>query len=890
MALANGSQIGSYEILAPIGAGGMGEVYRARDSKLGRNVALKVLPDAFARDAERMARFQREAKVLASLNHPNIAAIYGFEDSGATRALVMELVEGPTLADRIHAGPIPMDEALRVAKQITEALEYAHERGIVHRELKPGNVKVTNDDAVKVLDFGLAKAIEGDAASADIATSPTVSRMATMAGVLLGTAAYMSPEQAKAKSVDRRADIWAFGCVLYEMLTGKMTFHGDAVTDTLAAVIKDEPDWSQLAEAPPVRIRVLLKRCLQKDPKQRLRDIGDARISLDEVLSGAPLEAAPGTPMAAQASRRQIVVWCVASMIVASLTGLAAWRLKPVPSAPPRPVMRTVIDLPTGDQLTALDYPAAVISPDGTQLAYVAAHSGSRQIYLRALDSLEARPVPGTEGAVSPFFSPDGQWLGFFSGSNMKKISLSGGVPLKLSIANASNSFGASWGGQGMIVFARNVGALSQVSDAGGESRPVTQLAIEKGETMHSWPDVLPGGEAVLFTVGPSRPHIAVRSLRSGEQRDLALDGTLPRYAASGNLLYVQGGNLMAAGFDPRRLQLTGAAVPVVQGVLQLASGAAQYSVSATGSLVYVPGTEQGAARRLVWVSRNGTEQPLPAPPRNYVYPRLSPDGRRVALGIREQGSQVWLYDYRRDALTRLTFGGNGNDNPTWTPDGKRLAYVGSQESPPNIVWQLADGSGGVDRLTTEPYASVPSAFSSDGQLLTFVEIDPTSGYDVWVLRLSDGKAQPFLRTPGYESAPRFSTDGHWLAYVSDESGRFEIYVQPYPGPGGKYQISTDGGTEPVWNPKGKELFYRSGNKMMAVDITTQPGFSVGKPKMLFQGPYVPTLGTLPFYDVSPDGERFLMLKPTEQTASLTQIVVVQNWFEELKRLAPSGK
>jgi serine/threonine-protein kinase len=520
----------------------------------------------------------------------------------------------------------------------------------------------------------------------------------------------------------------------------------------------------------------------------------------------------------------------------------------------------------------------------------VAAHSGARQIYLRALDSLEGKAVPGTEGAVSPFFSPDGQWLGFFSGSNMKKIPLSGGAPLKLSIANASNSFGASWSSQGTIAFAQNAGALQQVAATGGTAQPLTRLAVEKGETMHSWPDFLPGGEAVLFTIGPNRPRIAVQSLRSGEERDLALDGSLPQYAASGHLLYAQSGNVMAVGFDPQRLQLTGAAVPVVQGVLQLTSGAAQYSVSTTGSLVYVAGTEQGAERQLVWLSRNGTEEILPAPSRNYVYPRLAPDGRRLAVGIREQGSQIWLYDTGRDTLTRVTFGGTGNDNPTWTPDGKRLAYVGGKQFPPNIYWQLADGSGGVDRLTTEQYASVPSAFSSDGQLLAFVEIDPTSGYDIWVLRLSDGKAQPFLRTPGYESAPRFSPDGHWLAYVSDESGRFEIYVQPYPGPGGKYQISTDGGTEPVWNPKGKELFYRSGDKMMAVDITTQPGLSVGKPKMLFQGPYVPTLGTLPFYDVSPDGERFLMLKPSEQTASLTQIVVVQNWFEELKRLVPSGK
>ena len=892
MGIRIGSHVGLYEILSAIGAGGMGEVYRARDSRLGRDVALKVLAESFAHDSERMARFEREAKVLASLNHPNIASIYGLEDSGGTRALVMELVEGPTLADRIGRGPIPVDEAVRIARQIAEALEYAHEHGIVHRDLKPANVKVTVDDTVKLLDFGLAKALEGDARSMDLSTSPTLSRMATQAGILLGTAAYMSPEQAKAKPVDRRADIWAFGCVLYEMLTGKQVFAGETVTDMLAAIIRGEPNWSELPATTPMRLRVLLQRCLQKDPKQRLRDIGDARIALEEILSGeAALDASPSVAaIETPSSWRQSVLWSVVCLTAAVLSGLAVWRLKPAPLASARPVTRTVIELPMGDQLGATDYPAVVISPAGNQLAYVAVRSGERQIYLRALDSLEARPVPGTEGALCPFFSPDGNWLGFFSGGSLRKVSASGGVPLKLTIANAANSFGASWGSQGTIVFAPNVGALQQVSDAGGSPHAVTQLAIDRGETMHSWPDLLPGDGAVLFAAGPAHPQIAVESLRSGVQRNLALNGTLPRYAASGHLLFAQGGNLMAAAFDPVRLQVTGAAMPVVQGVLELASGAAQYSVSTTGSLVYVPGTAQAEARQLVWVRRDGTEEPLPAPARDYVYPRLSPDGRRLAVGIREQESKIWLYDLGRDTLTRLTFGGSADENPVWTPDGKRLAFISSRAGPPNIFWQMADGSGGVDRLTTDPYANVPSAFSRDGRLLAFTEINPTTGYDIWVLRLDDRKPQLFLRTPSYESAPSFSPDGHWLAYVSDESGQFEVYVQPYPGPGGEYQISTDGGTEPVWNPKGQELFYRSGDRMMAVEVTTQPSFSLGKPRMLFQGSYVTTLGTYPFYDVSSDGERFLMLKPTERITSLTQIVVVQNWFEELKRLVPPGK
>jgi eukaryotic-like serine/threonine-protein kinase len=896
MPLPSGTKLGSYEVAAQIGAGGMGEVYQAHDTKLGRDVALKVLPEAFARDAGRMARFQREAKVLASLNHPNIASIYGLEDSGPTHALVMELVEGPTLADRIKSGPIPVDEAVLIAKQIAEGLEYAHERGIVHRDLKPANVKVSRDDAVKILDFGLAKAVEGEAVETDMGTSPTLTRMATQAGFIIGTAAYMSPEQAKAKPVDRRADIWAFGCVFYEMLTGKMAFGGETVTDILASVVRSEPDWSQLPEGTPLRARVLLQRCLQKDPKQRLRDIGDARISLDEIISGAPLEApTPGEVAAASGwraafSRHTILPWSIVCLIVAALAGLAVWNLKPSPSAPPKPVTRAVINLPPGQQLTGLDAGSALaLSPDGTELAYVATQGGTQRIYLRAMDSLNSNPVPGTEGAIEPFFSPNGQWLGFFADGKLKKISVGGGAATDL--ADASSPHGASWGNQGTILFARNVGAIQQVSDSGGASQPVTRPIIEKGETAHFLPDILPGGQAVLFVAGPGSAQIVVQSLRSGERRDLVPGGASPRYAASGHLLYPEGDNLMAAAFDPKRLQLTGTAVAVLEGILQSANGAAQYSVSETGSLVYVPGGSESAARRLVWVSRNGTEQAIPAPPRDYAYLRISPDGRRLALTIREQESQIWFYDFARDALTRLTFGGSMNEVPVWTQDGKRIAHLSNQGGQVNIFWEPADGSGGPERLTTSEDTNVPGSFSPDGKFLAYVDINPTTGYDIWVLRLSDRKAEPFLQTPSFEGAPSFSPDGRWLAYVSEESGRLEVYAKAYPGPGGKYQISTEGGTEPVWNPKGKELFYRSGDKMMTVDVTTQPNFSAGKPRMLFQGPYLPTLGSFPFYDVSSDGQRFLMLKSVEQEgAASTQINVVLNWFEELKQKVPVEK
>jgi len=891
MTLPPGIRLGSYEITGPIGAGGMGEVYRARDSKLGRDVALKVLPQAFAREADRLSRFQREAKVLASLNHPNIASIYGLEDSGSTHALVMELVEGPTLADRIRQGPIPIEEVLKIAKQICEALEYAHERGIVHRDLKPANVKVTSDDAVKVLDFGLAKALESDPSSIDISTSPTISRMATLAGVLLGTAAYMSPEQAKGKAVDRRADIWAFGCVLYEMLTGKMAFHGESVTDTLAAVIRAEPDWSQLPAATPIRVRVLLQRCLQKDPKQRLRDIGDARISLDEVLAGAPDPSLAGAAGISALLRQRTLILGLGGVLVAVVTGFAIWNLKPTPSEPPPIVSRYVITLPPGQQLAGLDSgPAVALSSDGTHLAYVATQGGTQQIYLRAMDSLEARPIPGTERATNPFFSPDGQWLGFFADRTLKKISVSGGAALTL--GDATQPHGASWSSQGMIGVATTaIGVLQQVADAGGAPQPLTRL--EKGESTHRWPEFLPGGKALLFGASQlssnwTNSQITVQSVGRDDRRNLIPGGTQPRYAPSGHLVYAQRGSLMAVPFDPQRLAVTGSAAPVVEDVLQsINTGAAQYSISATGSLVYIPGGIQAAQRTLVWVDRKGIEQALPVSPRPYRYPRLSPDGRRVAVTIEESESNIWIYDLARDTLARLTFQGNFNLLGAWTPDGKRIVFQSTKEGTGNIFWQLADGSGGLERLASSEYTQTPDSWTPDGQSLAFVEINPT-GYDIGVLRMSDRKAQPFLRTPFNESGPRFSPDGHWLAYVSDESGRNEIYVQPYPGPGGKWQISTEGGSEPAWNPKGRELFYRNGDKMMAVDIATQPSFGAGKPRMLFQGQYVPTPVTLSNYDVSPDGQRFLMLKASEQAgAAPMQINVVLNWFEELKQKVP---
>ena len=889
MTLKSGTVLGQYEITGAIGAGGMGEVYQAHDTKLGRDVAIKVLPEAFAHDPDRLARFQREAKMLAALNHPAIATIYGLEQTNGTSYLVMELVSGETLQQRLaREGRSPIEDALGICRQIAEALEAAHEKGIVHRDLKPANVKLTAEGKVKVLDFGLAKAFASGESGNDPSNSPTLSAAGTIQGVILGTAAYMSPEQARGKAVDKRTDVWAFGCVLYELLTGKQAFQGDTVTEILAAVLRGEPDWSTLPAATPTKVRDLLRRCLQKDKALRLRDAGDASIEIQEALATPSVGATVNGP--ATRAWGQAIVLSLAVLVGAVVVGFSVWNRKPTAPPAPRAVTRFTITLPPGQQLA--DVGALALSPDGTLLAYVVSQRGTQQIYLRAMDTLEARPVPATEGAIEPFFSPDSQELGFFAGGKLKKVSVNGGAALPLGDASPL-SLGASWGNQGMIVFVPSLTGLQQVSEAGGTPQPLTRL--EKGEYAHGWPDFLPGSKAVLFAAGrPGSSQIAVQSVGTDVRRNLIPGGMQPRYALSGHLVYAQGGNLLAVPFDPQRLTVTGATVPVVEGVLQSpVPFTAQFSISATGSLAYVSGGIQTVPRTLVWVDRKGgVEHALPALARAYRNPRLSPNGQRLAVAIEEEsGTNIYIDDLAQDTWNRLTFQGNVSAMGAWTSDNKWIAFSTNREGPGNVFWQLADGSGGLKRLTSGEYLQAPNSWSQDGQLLAFTEFSPTMGIDIWVLRISENKALPFLATPANETAPQFSPDGHWLAYQSDQSSHNEIYVQPYPGPGMYRQISTEGGTEPVWNPTGKELFYRRGGKMMAVEIRTQPSLSAGKPRVLFEGPYLLTPGTLPNYDVSPDGQRFLMLKPTQQArAAPTQINVVLNWFEELKQRVPAGQ
>ena len=879
-----------YNILEKLGAGGMGEVYRAQDTKLGRGVAIKVLPQAFARDPERLARLEREARVLASLNHPNIAAIYGFEQDNGVHYLVLELVPGPTLAQR---GRLEVAEALRVAGQIAEAFEAAQEKGVVHRDLKPANVKVTPEGKVKVLDFGLAKAFSDAPSETDPTGSPTVSALATRAGLILGTASYMSPEQARGKPLDKRTDIWSFGCVLYEALTGKQAFGGETVSHIIVAILEREPDWAALPAGVPAKVRELLRRCLQKDLARRLRDIGDARWELEEAVPGV-LQSP--TPVPYSRARLRALPWALAGMmaVVAALALWAPWL--PPPALPA--VKRFVVPVASGDTLPAVRPALLALSPDGQRLVYTAGRAGRSQLFLRPMDQLEASPITGTEDGSGPFFSPDGEWVGFFTRDKLKKVSLRGGAPLV--VCDAMSRRGASWGPDNTIVLASGAGPLMRVSADGGALQPFTTLDTNTGETEHRWPEILPDGKAVVFNIAtaadPNASSIAVRRLDTSEQKLLPEAGLSPRYVPpragsgkTGHLVFVRAGSLMAAPFDSGRLELTGRPFLVMQGVAVSFTGSAHFSISHEGSLVYLPGGPGGGPTlgtgELIWVDRQGAAQPVSRNRQVYAVHSLSPDGRRVAVSIMAGGAtDVWVLDVARDTLTRLTLEGGVNGSPLWTPDGKRVTYYASRQGPPSLYWRPADGSGPEERLTSPGGSQRPNSWSPDAKVLAFDQDGQGTGRDLWLLPTdSERKPRPFLQTKFDERMARFSPDGRWLAYAANDSGRFEVYVQPFPGPGAKSQVSTDGGDEPVWSRNGRELFYRNGDKILAVYVKTAPAFTAGTPRALFQGQYSTFPGRAS-YDVSADGRRFLMTRSTEQQSAPAQSLhVVLNWLEARK-------
>ena len=923
-----GQRLGPYEIQSLLGAGGMGEVYRARDVKLGRDVAIKILPDAFTEDAERLSRFEREARLLAAVNHPHIGTIYGFEDRDGIHALVLELIEGETLADRLRGGPLPLRDTLVVARQIAEALEAAHDKGIVHRDLKPANVLLqgtrrstsgrTDSSArsgdemfVKVVDFGLAT-IGGAESNVDLSYLTTLNAGKTEQGVILGTATYMSPEQARGRAVDKRTDVWAFGCLLYEMLAGRTSFGGDTLSDTLVAILERQPDWSAVPDATPPAIRRLVRRCLEKDARRRLHDIADARIEIEETLDQP---AAPSAEVRADGSPRRLLTpktigWAAAAAVaMIALAGVAALSWWPK-QAPPLPAFlaRLMITLPAAHVLEKGRFPSVALSPDGKLLVYAAAVSGGRtNLYLRPLDDVTARRVPETEGASSPFFSPDGRWLAFYANGQLKRVSVAGGVPL--TICDAPPVWSASWGDHDAIVFATTLpsSGLWMVSANGGDP---TQITTPKpDETQHAYPQLLPGGTQVLFSV--RRENTWRLGQLDVKTRTWHLLGTGrvvgegAQYVRTGHLVYAQAGGLVATAFEPSNGGLDQPPVPLLERIETSRFGGAYFAIASdAGTLVYVPATTTTADGTLLRVDRDGRVAALIEARGAYEHPMLSRDGRKVALTIRsEGGNDIWIVDLDRATRLRFTAGGT-SAFPVWTANGSSIAFQSTAPGPWNLLSKPADGSAEAHPLleaSSSPGGSWPNtganllpgtlptlsgagpqfpmSWTPDGSTLAFHERKPSGERDIWIV--APGKDPvPFVLTPFDERLPRFSPDGKWLAYVSDESGRNDVYVQPFPGPGSKWLVSIDGGDAPVWSKDGRELFYRHNDQMMAATVSAKDEFAASRPQRLFELRF-DAGDNGPNYDVAPDGKWFVMPRSDQGTTS-GELHLVLNWFSEV--------
>jgi eukaryotic-like serine/threonine-protein kinase len=885
MALASGARLGSYEILSALGAGGMGEVYRARDTKLGRNIALKILPDTFANDPDRLARFQREAQVLASLNHPHIAAIYGLEDAAGIKAFVMELVEGEDLAQRIARGPMPLDEVLPIAKQIAEALEAAHEQGIIHRDLKPANIKVRPDGTVKVLDFGLAKLTEaggaggagkaGGAGGDFLTQSPTITTPAMMTGigVILGTAAYMSPEQARGKPLDRRTDIWSFGCVLCEMLTGLRTFAGNEVSDVLASVLAREADLKSLPATTPPPILRLLRRCLQKDRGERLRDIGDARIEIQEAMAASGLEGTGASASGADRRRERAVLISALALVtlIAAFAIVRAFR----PTVPPSEMRLEINTPPTTDP------ESLALSPDGRKIVFVADSEGRQLLLLRALDSVAVRPLTGTDGAQYPFWSPDSRSVGFTAEGKLKRIDIDGGAVRTL--ANESGGTGGAWNRDGLILFAMLGNPIFRVSDTGGGRVAVTQLDNQQGS--HFTPRFLPDGRQFLYWVRGNSETGGVYAGRLGStQSRRLLDADPSAVYSSGHLLFMRQGALFAQSFDPVRLELSGNPFSVAEHV-----GNGQdtgMSVSDAGSIAYRTRSSH-IQRQFVWFDRSGQEirKVGDALSTGLASPSLSSDGQHVVLyRAMNSNTDVWLFETKRGVLSRFTSDVADDVVPIWSPDGGSIVFSSNRQGIHDLYQKSATAGGSEELLLSTAQPKFATDWSPDGRFLLFNSVDSKKGTDIWALRL-DGNRKPFqiVQTDSEELNGQFSPDGNWLAYQSNESGRNEIYVQPFPGPGNKWPVSTSGGSQVRWRRDGRELFYVSlDGRLMAVPIQIGPSGAtpqVGTPAMLFAphlGGAVQRADYRHQYMVSPDGQRFLVATVTEGANS--PITVIVNW------------
>jgi serine/threonine protein kinase len=862
MTLTPGTRLSSYEILESIGAGGMGEVYKARDNKLCREVAIKVLPEAFAENKKRLERFEREARLLASLNHPNIAAIHDLQESDGVHFLVLELVPGETLAEHIKRGPIPVDEVLPLFKQIAEGLEAAHEKGVIHRDLKPANVKVTPKGKVKVLDFGLAKAMADEVSSLDASQSPTLTKD-TALGAILGTAAYMSPEQARGKPVDKRADIWAFGCCLYETLTGTVAFLRATVSDTIACILDREPDWERLPEKTPPAIRILLHRCLQKDPAQRIHDIADARIEIEDTRAGPPETAEVET------KKSRLSPWAMAAaMIVGALTGgLIIWSLQ---SQPMQDVVHLSVNVPSKAHRSRwFTTSPFAFSPDGSRFVYVAGQSNNRQLFQFMLKQPKPKAIPGTQGdqVYGPFFSPDGEWIGFFADGVLKKVMLEGdGAPVSLCEAPGMD-LGGTWGQEDTLFFS-NASGIWQIKASGGKAELVTEV---DSANRYREPEILPNGKAMLVTIDTNGTcSVAVLSLETGELKNLIEGGSTARYASTGHLIYLRNGSILAVPFDVRTLRITGTPVPVLDDVDTQWSYGAAFALSPAGSLVYSP----RQLRSLALVHRNGLVESLPQAKHAYdwIDLRVSPDGQHLATTI---NGDIWIYDISRDVLTRLTLHPAPDGNPVWSPDGRKIAFQSTRSGTVGLYWKSADGAGEANEILLAEDIVMLTSWSPDEKLLAFSKSAPSGETDIWLVHVGEKEPRPLFELPFKQTFARFSPDGRWMTYVSGESGEDEVYIQAYPVGGEKRQISKTGGDFPVWGPVGKELFYKEGTKLMAVSIQTEPELVIGKSRQLFDG-YEGV------FDVLPGGQQLVMFGGDEP-----QINVVLNWHQELLEKVP---
>jgi eukaryotic-like serine/threonine-protein kinase len=923
MPLPPGARLGPYEILSLVGAGGMGEVYKCRDTRLDRTVAIKILPDTFAADPQFRERFDREARTISQLDHPHVCALYDVGEQDGTAFLVMQFLEGETLADRLAKGALPIDQAIKTGIEIASALDRAHRAGIVHRDLKPGNIMLTKTGA-RLLDFGLAKSSASVLAGAS--TLPTAANL-TAEGTILGTFQYMAPEQIEGQNVDARTDIFAFGVVLYEMVTGQRAFTGKTHASLISSILKDtlRPIVELQPLVPPL-LDHIVSRCLAKDPDERWQSASDLTRELRWINEAGAAARAAASPVAPRAGRGRLIL-----VVAAALAGLVAGTVATTlvarfgsRRAPDRgsEIMRVAVGIAPAEHLQAAPADQTLTegrpsrttmawSPDGRSIVFSAVQGDRQQLYLRALDQLSATPMAGTEGASGPVFSPDGRWVGFWSAGALKKVSAGGGPAT--TICETPAVFGASWGSDDTIVFARPLSeGLWRVPAAGGTAQPLARPDPQKGELNYQLPQVLPGGRVILFTVTHTPlptwedTEIVAQSLATGQRTVLVQGGADGRYLPSGHLLYVRRGTLMAVPFNLERLEVTGGAVALIDDVMQAGntpstlaeSGAGQFSVSESGSLLYVPGgLFPDPERSLVWVDRaTGAVETLPMPARAYHSPRLSPNGQRVAFWT--QGDRnVWVHDLVRGTSTRLTSEAR-NARAIWTPDGTRVTYGSASGGNENLFWKAADGSGPAERLTTSHNLQFAADWSPDGPTLVFVETRPETAEDIWVLPLTGNRQpRPIVQTRFNDAYPDVSPDGHWLAYASNESGRTEVYVQPYPGPGPRQQVSTDGGTGPAWSGDGAELFYTTTQtvggqathtRMMAVTVGLRPTFTAGPPRMLFQGKYGAS-GTIRSYDVTAGGRRFLMVQQKERPpVSTSEMILVQNWLEELRTRVPA--